>query len=149
MGYYCDSADDAQKCPYCGAGRPMLVSAARSESSANGGLEQVWSWLHPLTENPEAPVKVPHRVLYPFSPVNGDRDMFQISMTDQSITIASSEGRESADCELRLGLGGDAKRVPLKKRVILPRAEGIAGFEICACQRGAGPVSFTFLPAVP
>lgn len=149
MGYYCDYADDAQKCPYCGAGRPMLVSAVRNESSANGGLEQVWSWLHPLTKNTATQVNVPLRVHHPFSPVNGDKDMFQISMTDQSITIAPVEGFESADFELRINLRGEVKRLPLRKRVILPRGEGIAGFEICECQRGAMPVSFTFLPEVP
>ena len=149
MGYYCDYADNAQKCPYCGAERPMLVSAIRNEASANGGIEQAWSWLHPLTEDTAAPVKVPHRVLYPFSPVKGDNDVFQISMTDQSITIAPVEGFESTDFELRIGLGGNAKRIPLRKRVILPRCEGIAGFEICECQRGALPVIFTFIPEVP
>ena len=93
MGYYFDFRDDGQCCPFCDCTRPRTLVAIvyhwlgrpLEMDSPAWRFAQVWS---PGTTH----AALPHRVLYPFTVTEGDRDVLELSLDDGDLRLSCCDG---------------------------------------------------------
>ena len=136
MGYYLDFGDDGQCCPFCDHSRPRTLVAIAYDwvgrqldrDSPAWRFAQVWS---PETANPT----LPHRVLYPFTVTDGDRDVLELSADDGDLRLSCCDGGGKHRFAVAIDQEGDDAFSEFEGTAAIPLALAGAGFWL----RVAGP----------
>ena len=97
MGYYSDIRDASQHCPFCDAVRPRTLEVAAYDWLGKPVERELPAWRLTDVWAPDSPdpVRLPHRLLYPFSVSEGDRDILELSREGNEFWLRSCDiGRE-------------------------------------------------------
>lgn len=86
MGYYFDFDDDDQSCPYCDGCRPPAFVAIAHDWLGTAPLTATWKLVRSWTAEGPNPV-LPHRLLYPFSVIDGDRDVLELMVDGRDLRL--------------------------------------------------------------
>ena len=142
MGFYFESQESSQKCPYCGTGRPALLHATRQAKESGNGTAAEWSWVGPLQTCQSTPV--PHRVFYPFSPVNGDNDLLHFTKSEDQISLTPSDSTAVHSLFIAVPSGSKTERFPLKGRTVLPISKNALQIKIHVGSEDGPEIIFSF-----
>jgi hypothetical protein len=136
MGYYLDFDDPAQRCPFCDDARPrtlVVIAYPWLGRPVEGDLPawrlaRAWS---PGSPNP----LLPDRLLYPFSVIDGDRDVLELSEENDELRLSCCDAGRSHRFAIASGHDDDEA---------FSEFEGTAALSLSAAERGfwlrvAGP----------
>ena len=149
MSYYDDCDDSEQKCPYCGTGRPAMLRATDAKRENSDQQVPRWSWSQQLFEQERESLRVPHRLFYPFSITDGDRDALEITMTTKSIVLKRPDDLSPKELEMAVGGIGHSEFISLTTSIVLPQQARIKGFIVRVEGNTHHHVVFKFEEAVP
>lgn len=105
-------------------------------------------WTCELPGDEALDINVPHRLFYPFSILDGDRDVLEIILKKDAILLRRPDHLGSQDAAMSLLAGGEGDAIELVSSVVLPAKVKKQGFAV----RMEGPiwrqVKFNFEEAV-
>jgi len=93
MGYFVDSSDESQHCPFCQTVRPRLLFVSAYDLGERALQSDSPAWSLACVWGSGAPLPLlPHRLLYPFSLVDGDRDILELREDDSELRLSCCDG---------------------------------------------------------
>lgn len=89
MSYYFDFADGLQHCPYCGSPVPrmLVVNAYAWLGQPITGQSPEWQLTRVFRSISSGP-RLPHRLFYPFSLIEGDHDVLELSEDQDELRLS-------------------------------------------------------------
>ncbi len=139
MGYFSDGDEPHENCPFCGSRRPEILRAT-AFGAADTAQNPLWTFSREIGQSESEVFSLPHRLFFPFSITDGDRDVLEISFRKERIILRRLD--QSSRTEFSVLLGKD--RQDLSSTVELSRESGIQGFVITIDGPSCRKVVFNF-----
>jgi serine/threonine protein kinase len=149
MSYHDDWDNSQQKCPYCGTGRPAVLRATDLKIGDSGQRIPRWTWSQHLYERQGEAFRVPHRLFYPFSIADGDRDVLEITTRKDAVLLKRPDHLGPQELTISVGGSGHGEFINLTTSITLPETVGTQGFTVRVDDNPSHQVGFKFEEAVP
>ena len=149
MGHAFDFAAGSQECPFCEAARTVTFVATAYDWRGRPVAGQAPVWQLAQDWGPHSPDPVlPHRLLYPFSVVDGDRDVLQLRRENDELRLTFCDGGRRHRLALAAESEGDDAFVEFEGTAAVTLPQALGGFWIrvggthprvvrCVIQHGA------------
>lgn len=134
MGYYFDPDSASQLCPCCEEARPPVLAVTAYDWVGRPVESQQPAWRFVRAWGSAVPGTLPHRLFYPFSVTEGDRDVLEISKEGDELRLSGGDaghthrfsvaGAPEADCLFTEFAGTAALPLALAKRGFWLRVDG-------------------------
>lgn len=129
MGYYLDFGDEDQLCPFCDDVRPrtLVVTAYNWIDRRSASEAPAWRFARVWSPGQRNPV-LPHRVLYPFSVINGDHDILELSEENDELRLSCCDAGGKYDFAFACDQEGDDWFYEFEGTAALPLSVAQVGF---------------------
>lgn len=148
MSYLFDFDDGAQSCPFCEAPRPATLVATAHDWLGEPPQDRAPAWRLARSLRPtESTLVLPHRLFYPFSVVDGDRDLLELRWERDELRLTCRDAGHSHRLAVAVEHEGSDAFVEFEGTAAIPLPPPESGFWLrvgglyprvvhCTLQRG-------------